>query len=125
MTKQTICTDKAPRPIGPYAQAIKLGDIIFTSGQVGIDMQTGTLAQGIENQAHAALKNVGAILEEAGSSYDKALKCTVFVVDLADFATVNQIYSMYFKDNCPARSCVQVAKLPQGALIEIECIAAV
>ena len=123
MTKQTIHTDLAPKAIGPYVQAVKLGDMIFTSGQLGIDMATGTLAQGIEAQAHAALTNLGAILKQAGSGYENVVKCTVFVIDLADFALVNQVYGTYFKDNCPARSCVQVAKLPLGGLIEIECIA--
>ncbi len=123
MSKQVIHTDAAPKAIGPYVQAVKLGELVFTSGQLGIDVQKGGLAEGIEAQAHAAMKNLGAILREAGSDYAKVLKSTIFVTDLADFATVNQIYASYFDGVYPARSCVQVAKLPLGGLVEIECVA--
>ncbi len=123
MKKDIIHTEKAPKAIGPYVQAVKAGDMIFTSGQLGIDQEKGGLAEGIEAQAHAAMKNVGAILKEAGSDYKKAVKCTIFVTDLNDFATVNKIYEGYFGGEYPARSCVQVAKLPLGGLVEIECIA--
>lgn len=123
MSKQVIHTDAAPKAIGPYVQAVKLGELVFTSGQLGIDVQKGGLAEGIEAQAHAAMKNLGAILREAGSDYAKVVKSTIFVTDLADFATVNQIYASYFDGVYPARSCVQVAKLPLGGLVEIECVA--
>ena len=123
MSKQVIHTDAAPKAVGPYVQAMKVGGLIFTSGQLGIDSSTGKLAEGIEAQAHQSMKNVGAILSEAGSGYEKAIKCTIFVQDLADFGTVNKIYESYFCGNFPARSCVQVAKLPLGGLVEIECIA--
>ncbi|MBR4067224.1 MAG: RidA family protein [Clostridia bacterium] len=121
--KQTIRTEKAPAAIGPYSQAQKVGDFIFTSGQLGIDMETGKLAEGVEAQAHAAMKNLGQILAAAGAGYASILKTTVFVKDLADFAKVNQVYAGYFEGDCPARSCVQVAALPLGGLVEIEAIA--
>ena len=123
MSKQIIHTDSAPKAVGPYVQAMKVGNLIFTSGQLGIDPGTGKLAEGIEAQTHQSMKNVGAILAEAGSDYSKAIKCTIFVQDLADFGTVNKIYESYFGGAFPARSCVQVAKLPLGGLVEIECIA--
>ena len=123
MSKQIIHTDSAPKAVGPYVQAMKVGNLIFTSGQLGIDPGTGKLAEGIEAQTHQSMKNVGAILGEAGSDYSKAIKCTIFVQDLADFGTVNKIYESYFGGAFPARSCVQVAKLPLGGLVEIECIA--
>ena len=121
--KQTIHTDKAPAAIGPYAQAQKVGDFIFTSGQLGIDVEKGALAEGVEAQAHAAMKNLGQILAAAGAGYANILKTTIFVKDLADFATVNQVYAGYFEGGYPARSCVQVAALPMGGLVEIEAIA--
>lgn len=125
MSKQVIHTDSAPKAIGPYVQAVKLGDMVFTSGQLGIDVATGSLADGIEAQAHASMKNVAAILREAGTDLSKAIKCTIFVQSLADFAVVNKIYESYFDGVFPARSCVEVAKLPLGGLVEIECIASI
>ncbi|MEA5068238.1 MAG: RidA family protein [Christensenellaceae bacterium] len=125
MEKQLIHTDLAPQAIGPYVQADKLGDMVFTSGQLGIDVEKGGLAEGIEAQTHAAMKNLGAILRESGSDYAKVLKSTIFVTDLNDFAAVNQIYASYFEGAYPARSCVQVAKLPLGGLVEIECVASI
>ena len=121
--KNVIHTNSAPAAIGPYSQAIKMGDLLFTSGQLGIIPETGELAQGVEAQTEWALKNLGAILTEAGMSYANVLKTTVFVADLADFAKVNAIYQTYFDGDYPARSCVQVAALPKGGLVEIECIA--
>ncbi len=121
--KNIIHTSSAPAAIGPYSQAIKMGDLLFTSGQLGIIPETGELAQGVEAQTEWALKNLGAILTEAGMSYTNVLKTTVFVADLADFAKVNAIYQTYFDGDYPARSCVQVAALPKGGLVEIECIA--
>ncbi|MEG0145003.1 MAG: RidA family protein [Clostridia bacterium] len=123
MDKQMVHTQTAPKAIGPYVQANKLGDMLYTSGQLGIDMVKGGLAEGIEAQTHAALKNLGEILTAAGSGYDKVVKTTVFVKDLADFQTVNKIYADYFTCGYPARSCVQVAALPMGGLVEIELIA--
>ena len=121
--KNVIHTVSAPAAIGPYSQAIQMGDFLFTSGQLGILPETGELAQGVEAQTEWALKNLGAILTEAGMSYANVLKTTVFVADLADFAKVNAVYQKYFENTYPARSCVQVAALPKGGLVEIECIA--
>ncbi|MDO4548571.1 MAG: RidA family protein [Clostridia bacterium] len=125
MEKRMIHTDKAPKAIGPYVQANRADEMLFTSGQLGIDMATGKLADGVEAQARCALVNLGNILEAAGSGYDKVLKTTVFLVDMADFKSVNEIYAEFFKDGYPARSCVQVAALPMGGLVEIECVAIV
>ena len=122
--KNVIHTASAPAAIGPYSQAIQMGDTLFTSGQLGIIPETGELAQGVEAQTEWALKNLGAILEQAGMTYANVLKTTVFVADLGDFAKVNAIYQQFFASDYPARSCVQVAALPKGGLVEIECIAA-
>ena len=121
---QIIHTDSAPAAIGPYVQGRRLGDLVFTSGQLGIDMSTGKLAEDVEAQAHCAMKNLGEILKTQGMSYGNIIKTTVFVKDLADFAKVNAIYASYFEDGCyPARSCVEVAALPMGGLVEVEAIA--
>lgn len=125
MNKTVIHTDNAPAAIGPYVQGISTGSMVYTSGQLGIDMSTGKLAEGVEAQAHASMKNLGEILKQAGVSYANVVKTTVFVQDLGDFATVNKIYESYFDGNFPARSCVEVAKLPMGALVEIEAVAVV
>lgn len=117
-------SSKAPAAIGPYCQARKVGNLIFTSGQLGIDVEKGGLADGVVAQAHASLKNIGAILAEAGATYANIVKTTVFVRDLADFKAVNEVYASYFEGDYPARSCVQVAALPMGGLVEIEVIAA-
>lgn len=121
--KNIIHTDKAPAAIGPYVQGWKIDNTIYTSGALGIDMSTGKLAEGVEAQAHAALKNMGEILAAAGASYSDIVKTTVFVQDLKDFQAVNAIYATYFTAAFPARSCVQVAALPLGGLVEIECVA--
>lgn len=122
--KNVIHTNSAPAAIGPYSQAVQMGDLLFTSGQLGIVPETGELAQGVEAQTEWALKNLGAILAEARMSYANVLKTTVFVADLADFSKVNAIYQKFFDGAYPARSCVQVAALPKGGLVEVECIAA-
>ena len=122
--KNVIHTVSAPAAIGPYSQAIQMGDFLFTSGQLGILPETGELAQGVEAQTEWALNNLGAILAEAGMGYANVLKTTVFVADLADFSKVNAVYQKFFENAYPARSCVQVAALPKGGLVEIECIAA-
>ena len=121
--KQTIHSNNAPAAIGPYAQAQMIGGFIFTSGQLGIDVEKGALADGVEAQAHAAMKNLGQILSAAGAGYADIVKTTIFVKDLGDFATVNKVYASYFEGDYPARSCVQVAALPMGGLVEIEAIA--
>lgn len=122
--QKTIHTDHAPKAIGPYAQAVQANGFLFTSGQLGIDPATGLLAEGVENQAHAAMRNLGAILEAAGCGFGKVVKTTIFLADLNDFSAVNAIYESYFDASFPARSCFQVAQLPKNGLIEIECIAA-
>ncbi|WP_251389987.1 RidA family protein [Mediterraneibacter agrestimuris] len=121
--KEIINTTAAPAAIGPYVQAVKTGNTLFTSGQLGINPETGKLAEGVEAQAHASLTNLKNILAEAGMDFSNVVKTTVFVKDLADFAAVNAIYASYFGETFPARSCVQVAKLPMDGLVEIECIA--
>lgn len=122
--KQVISTDKAPSAIGPYSQAIKANGFLFASGQIPVNPETGAIPEGIEAQTEQSLKNVKAILEAEGLTLSDVVKTTVFIQDMADFAKVNEIYAGYFTENPPARSCVEVAKLPKGVLIEIEIIAA-
>ena len=124
MSKQIIHTERAPKAIGPYSQAVKANGFLYTSGQLGINPETGKLGACVECQTHNAMKNLGAILKEAGLDYSSIIKTTIFVADLADFATVNTVYASYFDGDYPARSCVQVAALPLGGLVEIECVAA-
>ena len=123
MNKEVIATVNAPGAVGPYVQAVKAGGTVYCSGQLGIDPATGKLKEGVEEQAHQSMKNLGAVLKEAGSCYDCIVKTTIFLTDVNDFAAVNQVYKSYFGESYPARSCVQVAKLPLGGLVEIECIA--
>ena len=124
MAKNIIATKKAPGAIGPYSQGIKANGFVFASGQIGLDPTTGELVKGgIVEQSRQVLLNVKNVLEAAGSSLDKAVKTTVFLKDIADFAAMNAVYSEFFKTDCPARSAVQVAALPKGALVEIEVIA--
>ena len=118
-----VSTPNAPAALGPYSQAVDTGSTVYCSGQLGLDPATGNLAEGVQAQTHQALKNLQAVLNEAGLSLDNVVKTTVFVQDLADFGTVNEIYGTYFHGGFPARSCVQIAALPQTALVEIECIA--
>lgn len=123
MAKEIIHTEKAPAAVGPYIQAAKVNGIVYCSGQLGLIPETGVLAEGIEAQAHQAMRNMGEVLKAAGSDYCKVIKTTIFLDDINDFAVVNGIYESYFDGNYPARSCVEVAKLPKGGLVEIECIA--
>ncbi|MEG0639697.1 MAG: RidA family protein [Clostridia bacterium] len=123
MKKAVIHSAKAPAAIGPYSQAIQAGGMLFTSGQLGIDPATGALAPDVEAQTDQAMRNLGEILAQAGLTYASILKTTVFVADLADFSIVNTVYQGFFKSDYPARSCVQVAALPKGGLVEIECVA--
>ena len=122
--KKTIYAEKAPAAVGPYVHAVEAGNLVFTSGQLGLNPEDGTLPEGIEAQTHQALKNLGAVLEAAGAGYDDVVRTMVFLDNMDDFAVVNKIYGEYFKEEVPARSCVEVARLPKGGLIEIECIAA-
>ena len=118
-----ISTDKAPAAIGPYSQAIVTGNLVFTSGQIPINPETAQVeAVGIEAQAEQVMKNLGAVLTAAGSSYEKAVKTTCFLADMADFAAFNEVYGRYFTEK-PARSCVAVKALPKGVLCEVEVIA--
>lgn len=122
--KKVIATDKAPAAIGPYSQAIEANGMIFTSGVIPIDPATNTLVEGdIVVQADQAIRNLAALLKEAGSSCESVVKTTVFIKDMNDFARVNEVYAGFFKGQCPARSCVEVARLPKDVLIEIEAIA--
>ena len=118
-----IHTDKAPAAIGPYSQAIVHGDLVFTSGQIPINPETGSIdAQGIVEQTEQVMKNLDAVLSAAGSSFEKAIKTTCFLSDMADFAAFNEIYARYFTEK-PARSCVAVKTLPKNVLVEVEVIA--
>lgn len=121
--KEVISTTKAPGAIGPYSQGIKYGNLLFVSGQTAMDPKTSTIAEGVEAQASQCLENIKAILEEAGSNLDKVLKSTVFIKDMNSFKKVNEIYAQYFTKNQPARSTVEVARLPMDVLVEIEVIA--
>ena len=118
-----IETKNAPGAIGPYSQGYAFGDLVITSGQIPVDPATGTTPEGISAQAEQSCKNVGAILEAAGSGFDKVVKTTCFLSDINDFAAFNGVYAKYFPENPPARSCVQVAALPLGAKVEVEVIA--
>jgi reactive intermediate/imine deaminase len=117
-----IATDKAPAAIGPYSQAYEVNGMIYASGQIPVDPATGAIPEGIAAQAEQSCKNVGAILEAAGSGFDKVVKTTCFLADIADFAVFNEVYAKYFISK-PARSCVAVKDIPKGVLCEIEAIA--
>ena len=120
-----ISTKKAPRAIGPYSQAIQAGDFVYTSGQLGLDPQTGAFPEGgIKEQARQSLNNVKAILEEAGLSMANVVKTTVFLANMEDFAEMNSVYAEFFTEPYPARSAVAVKTLPKNALVEIEVVAA-
>lgn len=120
---KTIATSNAPAAIGPYSQAKVVGNLIFTSGQIPLDAATGEVSgQDVAAQAHCSIQNLGAILEAAGSSFEKVIKTTCFLADMADFAAFNAVYEQYFTGK-PARSCVAVKALPKGVLCEIEAIA--
>ena len=123
MSKEIISTVKAPSAIGPYSQGVKLGNLLFTSGQIPLNPQTGELETEIKEATKRSMENIKAILNEAGTSLEKVIKTTIFLKDINDFAAVNEVYSTFFSANPPARSCVEVGKLPKDALIEIEAIA--
>lgn len=123
MKKEIITTIKAPAAIGPYSQGIKQNQMIFTSGQLPINSKTGQIPEGIEAQAKQSLENVKAVLEAGGSSMENVIKVLIFLKDMNDFTKMNDVYAKFFTKAFPARSCVQVARLPKDALIEIEAIA--
>ncbi len=123
MKREVINTKNAPGAIGPYSQGIIVGDFVYTSGQIPINPVTGVLETDIKVATKQSMENVKAILEAAGTSLENVVKTSIFLKDLNDFAAVNEVYGTYFTENPPARSCVQVAKLPKDAVIEIEVIA--
>lgn len=123
--RQTIHAQGAPAAIGPYCHAKRCGDLLFTSGQLGLDPETGALPQGVQAQAKQSLANLGAVLAAAGMGFENVVKTTVFLADINDFAAVNEVYGQVFAQDPPARSCVAVKTLPKNALVEIEIIAAV
>lgn len=125
MKKETISTEKAPAAIGPYSQGIKVNNLIYTSGQLPIDINTGEMPETIEEQTKKSLENVKAILEASGSDMGKVFKTTVFLSDMNNFTKMNGVYKEFFTENYPARSAVEVARLPKDALVEIEAIAVV
>ncbi len=120
--KKIIASPLAPKAVGPYSQAVENG-ALYISGQLPIDGATGQMAEGIEAQTHQSLKNLGHILQEAGYTYDNVVKTTVLLDSIADFGAMNAIYAEYFQGDKPARICYEVAKLPMGALVEIDAIA--
>lgn len=124
MATEVISTIKAPGAVGPYSQAIKAGDFLFASGQIALNPEKGKLVGGgVVEQAEQCMKNVGAILEAAGLSYDNVVKTTVYLTDINFFGAVNEVYGKYFQKTLPARSCVEISKLPKGAMVEVEVTA--
>lgn len=123
MKKTIINAKNAPAAVGPYVHAVKAGNFVFTSGQIGLIPETGVLVQGIAAQTEQVLKNLGAVLAKVGLTYTDVIKTTVFLDSMDDFAVVNEIYAKYFTEDAPARSCVEVAALPKEALVEIEVVA--
>ena len=121
--KKVISTTNAPAAIGPYSQAIEANGFVFASGQIPVNPETGEIPEGIEAQAEQVMKNVKNLLEAAGTSVDQVVKTSVFIKNMDDFATINCIYAKYFAKDCPARSCVEVARLPKDVLLEMEAIA--
>ncbi len=120
----TINTPDAPSAIGPYSQAVRSGELLWCSGSLGIDPASGELREGVKAQTEQAMRNLDAVCREAGSGLSKALRCTIYLTDLADFATVNEVYGSWFEEPYPARACVQVAGLPKGGLVEIDAVVA-
>jgi 2-iminobutanoate/2-iminopropanoate deaminase len=121
--KEIIYTDGAPEALGPYSQAITAGGFVFTAGQIGMDPVSGELAKGVAYQTQQAMQNLREVLGAAGAGFDDVVKTTIYLADLGDFAEVNEVYAAYFKEGPPARSTVQVAALPKGALVEIDMVA--
>lgn len=121
--KKAIVSDKAPAAVGPYVHAYVAGDTLYSSGQLGLIPESGEFEEGVKAQAERALSNLDLVLKEAGFSKEDVVRTMVFLDSMDDFATVNEVYAAYFGDHKPARSCVEVSKLPKGGLVEIECIA--
>jgi len=122
---EIVATSEAPDPIGPYSQAIRANGFVFVSGQIPIHPKTGAVDDGIQDQTHRVIKNLSAILDAAGSGLDRVVKTTVFMADLDDFPSFNQIYEKYFADTKPARATIQAARLPKEVLVEMEAIATI
>jgi 2-iminobutanoate/2-iminopropanoate deaminase len=124
MRKQIVSTEEAPKAIGPYAQAVRVGDLIFLSGQIPLDPVTGQIVTGdVAAQTRRVMDNLGAVLRSAGASFTEVVRSTIYLVDLGDFSKVNEVYGSYFPTEPPARATVQVAALPRGAAVEIDMIA--
>ena len=125
MERTIITTEKAPAAVGPYSQAVRIGGLVYTAGQVALAPETGTVkAKTTEEQTHQVLRNLQAVLEAAGSGLDRVVKSTVFLTDMGEFAAMNAVYGEYFPTNPPARSTVEVSALPLGVSVEIEVVAA-
>lgn len=124
MSKTIVTSAQAPAPIGPYSQAVKAGNTLYISGQIPFDQLTGEMInENITEETHQVMKNMEAVLSEAGMRFDQVVKCSIFIKDMNQFATINEAYSMYFKENPPARETVEVARLPKDVNVEISCIA--
>ncbi|MTI31853.1 RidA family protein [Xanthovirga aplysinae] len=124
MSKKIINSIEAPAPIGPYSQAVLAGNTLYVSGQIPLDAETGELINhNITEETHQVMKNLEAVLREAGSSFQQVVKCSIFVKDMNNFSTINDAYGQYFKENPPARECVEVSRLPKDVNVEISCIA--
>jgi 2-iminobutanoate/2-iminopropanoate deaminase len=124
MSKEIIFSKEAPAPIGPYSQAVKAGNALFVSGQIALDAETGALInENITEETHAVMKNLEAVLREAGFGFGEVVKCTIFIKDMGQFGTINEAYGQYFKTNPPARETVEVSRLPKDVNVEISCIA--
>ena len=124
MSKEIIFTPEAPAPIGPYSQAVKAGDTLYVSGQIPMDAETGEMINAnITEETHQVMKNMDAVLAEAGLGFENVIKCSIFIKDMGQFGAINEAYGMYFKENPPARETVEVARLPKDVNVEISCIA--
>lgn len=122
--KRIIATKEAPAAVGPYSQAVEVNGFLYISGQIPVDPATGKVPEGIEAQTEQVLKNIGAILKEAGMSYKNVVKTTCLLTDIANFGAMNEVYAKYFKEELPARAAFAVVALPKGVIVEIECVAA-
>ncbi len=123
--REIIATEDAPKAVGPYSQAVRSGNILFVSGQLPLDPDTGTMPEGAADQARQSMENIKAILEAAGSGMDRVLRCGIFLANMGDFGAVNEVYASFFEGDYPARATVEVSRLPLGALVEIDAIAEV
>ncbi|MFT5700980.1 MAG: 2-iminobutanoate/2-iminopropanoate deaminase [Desulforhopalus sp.] len=123
MVYETVKTDSAPQPVGPYSQAVETSNFVFTSGQIGVDPLTNTLRDGVKEQTRQTMENLKAVLEAAGLAFSNVVKASIFITDMADFAQVNEVYASYFVSPFPARCCVEVQAMAMGAGVEIDLVA--